>query len=1001
MRTWAFLAAFAVASWLGGDLRAQDEADEAAPSAPGRVGTVVVEGSADAPGRIEALVALVAPIGSPFVEPGPADEVGTPIATVPRIVATLKAIGYGATVETRNEGGSVQLIVRLRPIDRLRQVFVHGNHSLLRGPREEQVFTQLSLRPGQAMPPSGPERDAFLQSEAARVRDFLHAQGYLDAEVRIELRSTQTVPAQVNMHVRIKLGSSYPLGPVSVSGNTAMDSEEIGDRFRHNWLGIFAKPFRRSTLRLDLTSLTESYRQLGYPGVRITDDFNPETSVDREAKNVRLSIKVRERRRVEVQFSGNRSHSAATLQGELTLFSRGAYDDVEAKASAEALERYYRERGHMLVVVKWHRERSSAEADRLVFTIDEGPVLKVRGVSFVGNHVLSEETLREEIRTNEFPFLGSLGLGAGGYASLRQLELDVQSLVDHYEAVGYPGTKVSAEIAPRTLRWQPLPKQISRSDEDVWRQSDAIFVRFRIEEAPLLWISDMTFENQDAKTALPRDELFFRESMRTVLGAAYEPAVVRRDEERLKRLLGNEGYRQAKVVADVKREGQRVRIVWKIDLGPQVRVGPVFLRGNFLTLDDTIMTWAELRPGDVLTTRAVERAQRNLAMIQLFNNPNPISFPSVDSEQAVVPMVVEVEERHDHYGVVKVGGGISTDQKSPTSNFPVGWYVALGYEHRNLFGHGWTLTSQGSLGPTLTSVTSGFLDPRFFGSLFRLSIDGSYFQTATVRLGDLREGRASIGFAREMYSGVDASVRYNLRDTLRTEYLARISGALDDEQSVRIGTIVGSFSAGVDWQRLDNPLVPTRGFKLSAGVEVALPGLSFDRGHDTFVKVMGRSLIVVPLLRWLTLRDSIRYDQGLPVGSSMLPKVERFFAGGDTSIRGYELDRVLTEVVLQPNGPGYYDVDYRPVGGNLRILHNLELQFPISAPWYGAVFLDSGVVAFSMHGLSAIDFRHGVGIAPFVFKLPIGDLSLSFAIPVNPRPGDASWRFHLNVGLMF
>jgi outer membrane protein assembly factor BamA len=42
-----------------------------------------------------------------------------------------------------------------------------------------------------------------------------------------------------------------------------------------------------------------------------------------------------------------------------------------------------------------------------------------------------------------------------------------------------------------------------------------------------------------------------------------------------------------------------------------------------------------------------------------------------------------------------------------------------------------------------------------------------------------------------------------------------------------------------------------------------------------------------------------------------------------------------------------------------------------------------------------------VGIAPVVLRLPIGDLSLAFAIPLNPKRGDSAWRFHLNVGLMF
>jgi outer membrane protein assembly factor BamA len=66
----------------------------------------------------------------------------------------------------------------------------------------------------------------------------------------------------------------------------------------------------------------------------------------------------------------------------------------------------------------------------------------------VGNHKVSSSTLAEEIRTKEFPFLGSIGLGEGGFATPRQIELDVQSLVDYYESIGRPGTKVRAEIAP-------------------------------------------------------------------------------------------------------------------------------------------------------------------------------------------------------------------------------------------------------------------------------------------------------------------------------------------------------------------------------------------------------------------------------------------------------------------------------------------------------------------------------------------------------------------------
>jgi len=426
------------------------------------------------------------------------------------------------------------------------------------------------------------------------------------------------------------------------------------------------------------------------------------------------------------------------------------------------------------------------------------------------------------------------------------------------------------------------------------------------------------------------------------------------------------------------------------------------VRGNVHTRENTVLLWVPLRSGSVLTTTDFERGQRNLALIQMFNNASPISFPGETATDPVVPMLIEVEERHDNWGVVRIGGGASTDQVSPGSGDLLGGYASLGYENRNLGGFGWTLLSQVRAGNSLVNAQANFIDPRFLGTLFRLELAASYLSQATVRLGDIRSGGGSIGFGREMYPGVDAVLRYNLRNTFHTEFLVRSAGPDEEQQTVQIGTWVGSFSLTLDWLRLDNPLVPTRGFKLSGGVEVALPGLSFDAGEDYWVKVVARSLSVVPVLPWLSVRHSVRFDQGLPVGAPVLPKVERFFAGGDTTIRGFELDRARTEVIRSSLSPGVNAVQYRPVGGSLRILHNIDLQFPILRPWYGAVFLDTGVVADSFDGLGAARFRHGAGISPLLVKLPIGDISLSWAWPLDPQPGDTPiGRLHFNVGLMF
>jgi outer membrane protein insertion porin family len=981
---------------------------EPTPEPTSKILGLSVLGSADTPGKIESYLADIASSDSPFVPSGDADLAGVPIGTVPRIKQALAAIGYTADVVTVPEKDGIRLQLQLREFDRIRRIFVTGNqpwYLVFSGVRQQDVIGKLSFRPGQKLPLAGNRRDRFLAAQADHVRDFLRAQGYWEGEVHFDLRDNGKIPAQIDLIIRIDLGPAYPLGPLNVTGATAIPVEDILDDFHHfDWYTAWqrAQPFRLTTLRDDETALAARYRRAGFPGVRIRDDFDPQTSLDRQKKEVRLNLEIKERRHIEVAFEGNRSRSAGSLQDVLTLAARGAYDDVEAAASAIALESFYHEHGHMLVKVTWRRERISQDSDRLVFVIDEGPELKVRGISFVGNRAVASDVLEDHIRTKNYPALGFLGLGEGGYASLRQIELDVQSLVDHYTGIGHPDTKVRAEIAPSPGQWQPL-SPAPESEDPLWRRAKSLYVRFTIEESQLVRVGSMRFQCIQPGEALPHEDAFYIASLRTVVGGPYQPGFIRRDETRITRALGDDGYRYAQVEARTVRQGDAMGITWQVKMGPQVRVGPVFIRGNFLTTDDTILTWAELRTGDVLTTRRLERAQRNLALIQLFNNPSPLSFPSAGPNDALVPMLVEVEERHDHYGVFRVGFGGSTDQAAPGSSWP-GLYGAAGYEHRNLIGHGWTGSVEGRYGQTLTSVIGSFLDPRLFGSLFRLGIDASYLQQATLRLGDVHSYTGSIGISRELYSGVDANVSYNLRNTSRTELLDRsaLAAPFLDQTTVRIGTLVSSVSTSIEWHRLDHVLVPTRGFKVVAGLEMALPALSFDQSHEKFLKFYARGLSVVPLLRWLSLRYSIRYDQGVPLGgSAVLPKVERYYAGGDTTIRGYQLDWGLTEAVRAPATDGMSYVQYRPVGGNLRVLQNIDLQFPISAPLYGAVFLDSGMVGYYPGNIRAGDFRHGVGFSPLIIKLPVGDISLSFAIPLNRHPGDDTWRTHFNVGLMF
>lgn len=969
----------------------------ASAAEPVRIVGHTLTGGIDPPDRLESLVRLLAPVGSFHVPAGPVDTVvDTPVSTEGRLRQALERLGYHPQIVARSTAGGLHLDIQLRPADRVRHIFVDGNWPF----RQEDIIRRLTIRAGQALPPPGPELSERLERERQSVLGFLWDEGYLEAQVRIEVQRRSPAPAPVNLYVRINEGLGYPLGEVKVSGNKALSTDTIVKKLKHyRWYAPWLpEPFRLRQLRADVIKLHEQYRELGYAAARLTTDYDPERSIDPRTRQVRLGLSVLERKRVELLFEGNERFDDEDLKDVVTLFERGSYDNYEAEASAAAIAQLYRSKGHPFVKVTWTGDGSHPEIHRIQFRIHEGPHLKVRGVDFQGNQAFSDGRLADVVTVKTFPLLGRLGIGEGGYASFRQLELDVERLAVFYRALGFPDARVRAEIGPRRDRWQPLG---SVSEQDpAWKTADALHVRFQVEEGARVDIGQVRFETAPGQ-GLPYPAEFLAEAIDGKVGEPFRPEVVRSDENRLRRLLGDAGYPGAVVTSTATRRGNRMDILWQVELGDQRRAGPLFVRGNFQTAERTIRNWMLLRPGKLITTTDQERSQRNLALIQLFNNASPLSFPPELQVGDTYPMLVEVEERHDHWGVARAGVGASTEQREPGEL--VGVYGTIGYEHRNLLGQGWLFSSRGEYGNQNTEVSAQFIDPRFLGTQFRLQLTGFYSREATARLGDIRQGSGTIGFAREMYPGLDASLTYGWRRITRTEFLLRGAGPDAEQETVSIATTVGSLRLAVEWQRLDNPLVPTRGLRLQGAVELASPPLSFRVGEDTFVKTSLRSLSVLPLGERLGLRHSIRYDHGFALGgASLLPKVERFFAGGDTTLRGFDLDRARIETLTGDLAPLTPVIQHRPLGGSLRVLHNLDLQFQIAGSWYAAVFVDSGVVADSFDGMVPADFRHGAGVAPLVLKLPIGDVSLAYAWPLDPQPGDPKYgRLHLNVGLMF
>jgi outer membrane protein insertion porin family len=919
----------------------------------------------------------------------------------------LDELGYCVAKLERSAGRAVIHLGRYAVV---RKVYVRGNWPLF----EEQVLRRLRFRPGQRIPMPGKDRKAAVEREKQRVLRFLGREGYPRGRVKIRFEKPDSA-GRVKVRVRLYKGSSYKVGEVRIVEmargpvgqqpkklEPAVPRKEIEKLFQSRIL-FYKRAFSTERFKKNIEELKKRYHKRGYPGVRVKGSY--EVDPKRPSSSaVRITLRIQERKRIVVRYVGNNSLSQSEINEALTIFEAGAYDDYEIAQSAKQIAKLYQGLGYLQAQVRFARKvvqpskagKSGAKPphDLVIFRIKEGPRFRVKRVVFSGNKRISDSKLRDEIRTVVFPTLGWIGLGSGGYVTPRQLEQDAERIANYYRARGFPKVKVRADLAPHP-RLLGHPAALAAAIGSGKAQGGRLYVRFRVEEGPQVKVERLDI---DGARAIPASTL--RKGLELSPGRPFTPAGLAADKVRIVRTYAGGGHPYATVRSLESFDedtGTKVDVQLTVDEGKEVRFGPIFMRGNSVTRAFVIRSALAFKSGDRFDIRKLEKSEKNLRGLGIFNSVR-IQLLDVKSRSGTVSVLVRVEERYDDYGTIGLGFGGSTD------NLVFG---SLSYAWRNVAGIGLSIEARGEFGPQIQSSGLNLFYPRFLGSEFSSDLRFFLRNEVTERLGDIFTYGATLTFSRQLLKHLRGFVRYEIRQIESEEPLNRPLGSVNEDRTRPVTTRTGAVSAALIYDRRDNPLAPSRGFQLQAQVRYASEYLG---GTSDFLALRTYGNAYIPLPFGITIAMGVRYDHGFPLrGAVLLPKVERFFAGGDTTIRGFEEDRAFAERIEGPLSPlgGTSFIKLVPQGGNIRLLTNLEFQVPIwkdsplGLPLLGAVFFDNGLVTNSFEGLEASDFRHGIGVALRIFTV-VGFLSLEYAWPLDPDVGDPrEGRFHFNFGFVF
>lgn len=955
-----------------------------------------------------------------------------------RVRHDLESLGYRADIAL--EDGILSITVT--PVRTVRRIYVSGNWPIF----EWEILSFLTWRTGYRLP----EGEALFEDIRRQERElvsFLNRSGYYDATAEFRLDWAPASPEQVDVRVKISLNVGfwrlrYNIGEVRAEGVSLLSHRELVDFFDHCclWFG------RTSTEKIneDFKRLLDYYQGKGYAGARI---LRREIQPDPKRRRVNINIELEEKKRIVLSFVGNKAVSDSVLRSATTIFQNNYYSATELDESARNMYRVYQQRGFLEARVRWRWKKQGGDPLEVEFLVHEGPQLKVREIEFVpgaADKQLSFPTSRlaEQTRTRVYPRLGLIGLGEGGYASAVQIAQDVQKLTEFYRREGFPEARVYASVTRSRAALDNLA--LFGAQTVLGEEADAgdLFVRFSIDEGRRELVEAVEVQIIGTETKLTEAQV--RKVLQLKPGSAYTPERGAAEKQRLIELLENNGHPFDAIIDSLKStwnaDHTRVTLRWILTPGEIVRFGPILIRGNTVTRENVIRRDLPFKPGDVYDGRKILEGQQNLNSRQIFSSVRVIPRPGISDEYRYeamekgwslsrnpVPILVEVIERYDNSGEIALYVGVSTDN-------PV--YSTASYTWRNMLGTGAEVELRGELGVRIQSLLARTALPRLGSPFLRLDLRGFWRNELTYTIGQVTSYGANAELSRFFARTDDQGRRLppSLRLFGRVEFnisqivlpLSRVEGTTDVGQ---IGDSTQSLKValGVVWDKRvgfeapglrlsnrpvpPNPLMPVSGFRLSAQATVAMC-CTFDppSANGSFLALEGQAIWLRPFGPELKTEDGWPYgmkrfnfklnwrlNYGYPFFTQALPVVEQFFAGGDTTTRGYDTGALKAGEQLSPVGPLRGDnIAYRivPQGGNIRFLSQLEWEFAITPriagwPWVGAVFLDTGAVFDRFERLTWNDVRFSLGVSVLRLLTQFGALSLDYAYPLTLPGQDA------------
>jgi outer membrane protein insertion porin family len=875
---------------------------------------------------------------SPPPEQFVADLTGRPLsrARVRESLDRLWALGIfeSLEVEAIPEPGGVRLRYRVARSPHVERLAWQGDLGL--DPPDLAATAALAL--GGAADPTRLER------ARSEVLARLRREGYLAATVRLESVANPATNGRAVTFV-VRAGERSRVGRLTIAGLARAEAAPL-----HKALGLEeGDRFHERRLRDGVRAVEQALHEQGFFEARLTPR---EPAWDAATNRVDVTVDVVEGPLTRVEFPGRQEVAEKTLRERLTFAEGGAVDDVEVRASAEQIERAYREAGHHFVRVEGAFETDAA-GRRVRFEIEEGPRVTVESITIEGLTTIPAQRLREQMQTR------TPGLLARGLYVEERLAQDVRTLRQYLKTQGYGAAEVGS---PRTT-----------FSEDRTRAR----IVLPVVEGPRRMVANVTVTGHQA-VPLPRilDAIGLRP------GDPWNDLKADDGRRKVEQLYQRRGYHGTTVSLTTSESAGAVSVSYAVQEGELTRVGRVLISGLTETKPYVVERELPFGPGDPLTAVDLAETRRRLDATRIFDRAD-VEPRGTGAEPF---RDVQISLREAKPWRLEFGAGYATEEGFRG-------FVTLG--HDNLFGTGRSVSlteriSERGDRTELQYREPWILDSVWQGEAVAFRERKQEIGYVTERLGTTLTARRDLLtqlFRPDEPTDHPGSLRSSLRYRLEEFRRSDIDDELLTEGITTRDDLVSSLAPSLALELRDNPVDPKHGSFHFVAFEVGSTALG---GNVNFLKFRLEDSWFFSWPPPTVLAVSTRLGLAAPFGGTDDLVIEdRFKAGGSTTIRGYRLDRV-----------GPVDSANNPVGGDLQVLLNLEWRFPIWRFLGGAVFFDVGAVTPRVSDFALSELYPGAG-AGLRITTPIGPVRLDLGYALRQLRDEDRLQVYLTVGHAF